>query len=178
MGLTRKLSGKTWWYIWENYISDDMLFLFLSLFSFWRQGFFVVCCQEQYQPSSSGADWFQSSTTPSCKVLMICGVSFPSLAHPKSASLHSQRCESKGSRETGALISSCRMLLLWGKYSLWLLHDRVEVTQHSGSHKLLQRCSLYERWFLLVSCQTFSSERTRMPQLSRWQVLSATKEGV
>jgi len=56
-----------------------------------------------------GADWLQSSTCPTCKVLMICSVPDPSWisgwAHPKPASLYTQRSEPRGSREAGPLIS-------------------------------------------------------------------------
>lgn len=131
MGLTRKLSEKTWWFIQENHISDDVLFLFLSLGSSWRQGFFVVCCQEQYQPSSRWSrlapeqnySHLPSPDDPWCLT--------PIFGSPQICILYSQRCESKGRKRSTYYFCG-------GKYSLSLLHDRVKVT-HSGSHKLLQR---------------------------------------
>lgn len=164
MGLTRKLSEKTWWFIQENHISDDVLFLFLSLGSSWRQGFFVVCCQEQYQPSSRWSrlapeqnhSHLPSPDDPWCLT--------PIFGSPQICILHSQRCESKGSRKTGALISRCRMLLLWGEVFLIITPWQSEShTQWKSQTFAKAGYSPYERWILLVSCQPSSSERTRMP---------------
>lgn len=127
MGLTRKLSEKTWWFIQENHISDDVLFLFLSLGSSWRQGFFVVCCQEQYQRSSRWSrlapeqnySHLPSPDDPWCLT--------PIFGSPQICILYSQRCESKG-RKTGALITSVGGSIPY-HYSMteWKSHT-VEVT--------------------------------------------------
>lgn len=111
--------------------------------SSWRQELFLVCFQEQYQSSSRWSrqapeqlyhllspDDLQSQTLLASQSSRLT----PNLHPCTHKDVNPRDAERQEHLSLGVVCYFCGR-----QHSLWLLHDRMESTQHRGSHRLLQK---------------------------------------